>query len=601
MSNFAFLRAEWPELHAEAFRAERAALADPRTACFYARRTLELAIAWLFKAESGRNGSLRMPYKADLAAFLYEPSFQQLVGPALHAKMDVVRKLGNNAVHSTRPVTVQEATAALRELFHVAFWLARHYARKVAERPEASLQFRADLLPRPATTDIATSQKQQLAIQAELQKQAEALAERDAQLREADARRASLDAELAALRAQVAEAKAANAAQPDTHDYDEAATRDLFIDLLLKEAGWALTDARDREYEVAGMPNQQGSGFIDYVLWGDDGKPLAIVEAKRTRRSAKEGEQQAKLYADCIEAAFGQRPVMYGTNGYEHWMWDDCTAPARAVQGFHKKDELLLMVQRRSSRKSLATSTINEAIVERHYQHRAIIAHLQRQRLEAADHHLDRDRHQDQPHQPFERQHHAVADQALDAVGQHQHQRADGHRHAERGDPFEPAFRRLRHQQHHGGQRRWAGQGGNGERHDQRLARVGALVGRVVREDHAQRDEEEHHGPRDLQRQARQPHHPQEAVADEHEGQQQHEGDQHFAQDHGRAPLGRHVAQRVGEDGDVAQRVADEQQQDRGGGEGVGHGPIICCETCREMCRYGPSIIVRGTPATLCR
>jgi len=371
-SNFDFLQAEWPELQAEAQRAERAALVDPRTACFYARRTLELATTWLFKAESGHGGSLRMPYKADLAAFLYEPSFQQLVGPALHAKMDVIRKLGNNAVHSARPVTVPEATSALRELFHVTFWLARNYARKVAQRPEASLQFHADLFPRPATADAALSPKQQSAVQAELQQKASVLAERDAQLRDAETRHATLDAELAALRAEVAAAKAANTTQPDTHDYDEAATRDLFIDLLLKEAGWALADERDREYEVTGMPNQQGNGFIDYVLWGDDGKPLAIVEAKRTRRSAKEGEQQAKLYADCLETQFGQRPVMYGTNGYEHWMWDDATSPPRAVQGFHKKDELALMIQRRMSRKPLATAVIDNVIVERHYQHRAI-------------------------------------------------------------------------------------------------------------------------------------------------------------------------------------------------------------------------------------
>ncbi|WP_305807208.1 type I restriction endonuclease, partial [Stenotrophomonas sp. YIM B06876] len=162
-------------------------------------------------------------------------------------------------------------------------------------------------------------------------------------------------------------------AQPAlAHDYNEAATRDLFIDLLLKEAGWPLADARDREYEVQGMPNQQGKGFIDYVLWGDDGKPLAIVEAKRSRRSAREGEQQAKLYADCLEKQFDQRPVMYGTNGYEHWLWDDTTSPPRAVQGFHKKDELVLMVQRRTSRKPLAGAAIAHTIAERHYQQRAI-------------------------------------------------------------------------------------------------------------------------------------------------------------------------------------------------------------------------------------
>jgi type I restriction enzyme R subunit len=107
-------------------------------------------------------------------------------------------------------------------------------------------------------------------------------------------------------------------------------------------------------------------------LWGDDGKPLAVVEAKRTRRDAKVGQQQAKLYADCLQTQFGQRPLIYTTNGYEHWFWDDSTYPPRPVQGFHKKDELQLLVQRRTSGKPLAGVTINPAIVERHYQLRAI-------------------------------------------------------------------------------------------------------------------------------------------------------------------------------------------------------------------------------------
>jgi type I restriction enzyme R subunit len=112
-----------------------------------------------------------------------------------------------------------------------------------------------------------------------------------------------LDAELAASRAEVATAKAANAVMPDDHDYDEATTRDMFIDLLLAEAGWTLDQERDREFPVVGMPNVKGTGFVDYVLWGDDGKPLGVVEAKRTRRDAVVGQQQAKLYADCLEPA----------------------------------------------------------------------------------------------------------------------------------------------------------------------------------------------------------------------------------------------------------------------------------------------------------
>ena len=158
-SNFGFLQPDWPDLLQEARRAEAAAHADPRTACFYARRTLELAVAWLYQAESGRGGSLRMPYKADLSAFLFEPSFQQLVGPAVHAKMDVIRRLGNKAVHDVRPVAAQDALAALRELFHVAFWLAQHYARRVTGRPAPALQFRTEWLPRPASVEAAAKEQ----------------------------------------------------------------------------------------------------------------------------------------------------------------------------------------------------------------------------------------------------------------------------------------------------------------------------------------------------------------------------------------------------------------------------------------------------------
>lgn len=139
-SNFSFLQIECPALYAEATRAEQAALTDPRTTCFDARSTLELAVGWLFRAEGGRGGKLQMPYKPDLPAYLFEPSSKVLVGPGLHAKMDVIRKQGNNAVRSARPITTQDAAAVLRELFQVAFWLARNYGRNVAARPCSSGQ-----------------------------------------------------------------------------------------------------------------------------------------------------------------------------------------------------------------------------------------------------------------------------------------------------------------------------------------------------------------------------------------------------------------------------------------------------------------------------
>jgi type I restriction enzyme, R subunit len=360
VSNFAFLRADWPGLFEDARRAEYLTFLDPRTSCFYARRTLEQLVRWLFDADQ----TLCRPYKNELSALLHEPTFMNLAGPVLLTKADLVRKQGNEAVHGNRPIRQQDSLAVLRELFHVTFWLGHRYARSEASRPPA--QFDPALLPQPQARPPAMQSR------AELKKLEEDLAARDAELAEQRAKNSDLDAELAKLHAAIAAAKAANEKRPDPHDYDEVHTRDLFIDLLLAEAGWALDQKQDREFPVTGMPNQSGQGSVDYVLWGDDGKPLALVEAKRTSRDARTGQQQAKLYADCLEARFGQRPLIYYTNGFEHWFWDDTRYPPRPVQGFHKKDELQLLVQRRSSRRPLAGARINPAIVERHYQQRAI-------------------------------------------------------------------------------------------------------------------------------------------------------------------------------------------------------------------------------------
>lgn len=362
MSNFDFLLAEWPLLHESATRAEGMAHTDARAACFYARRTLELAVAWLYKHDRG----LRLPYQDNLSALIHEPSFARVVGEAVFTKTKVIKELGNQAVHSTRKVLPADALVATRELFHIGYWLARTYGQR--GRPDPGLTFNPALLAKPAAAAPAVPQQ----TLDQLQKLEAQLTERDERLSTLLGTTESLDAELARLREEVAAAKLANAATPDTHDYSEAETRDYFIDLLLKEAGWQLDPKKNFEIEVTGMPNEQGKGFVDYVLWGDDGKPLALVEAKRTKKGAKVGQQQAKLYADCLEKQYGQRPVIFCSNGYEHWIWDDALYPPRAVQGFYKKAELELMIQRRTSRKPLATAAIDASIIERYYQVRTV-------------------------------------------------------------------------------------------------------------------------------------------------------------------------------------------------------------------------------------
>ena len=345
-------------MHEAASKAEALVHRDPRAACFYARRALETGVAWLYKYE----GKLRLPYQDNLSALIHEPSFKAVVGQAVFAKARVIQRQGNDAVHSTRPVRQHDALQVVQELFHFGYWLARTYAR--GAKPEQGRTFDPKLL-----SSATPASKQTLD---QLQQLEARLREKDEKLAELLTGKAELDAELVRLRAEVAEAKKANTATLDSHDYSEAETRDYFIDLLLKEAGWALDQPRDREFEVAGMPNGEGKGFVDYVLWGDDGKPLALIEAKRTKRDPRVGQRQAELYADCLEQQSGQRPVIFYSNGYEHWIWDDTQYPPRRVQGFYKKAELELLIQRRTTRRSLAEARINEAIVERYYQTRAI-------------------------------------------------------------------------------------------------------------------------------------------------------------------------------------------------------------------------------------
>lgn len=359
MSNFAFLRsAEWTFLFEPASKAEELANSDARASCFYARRTLELGVAWLYKHDK----ALKLPYQDNLSALLHEPTFRQTAGDALFTKARLIKDLGNMAVHGAKKMSPADATNATRELFHFCYWLVRNYGRTA--RPDPGQRFEANLLPGASAQPVQSVEQ--------LQKLEAELRAKDEHLAALLADKTALSEELKKLREEVAAAKKANAVLPDTHDYSEAETRKLFIDTLLKEAGWTLDPATNFEIEVTGMPNAENKGYVDYVLWGDDGKPLALIEAKRTTKSPSVGQQQAKLYADCLEKQYGQRPVIFYSNGYEHWIWDDANYAPRAVQGFYKKQELELVIQRRTSRKRLAEATINSSIIERYYQTRAV-------------------------------------------------------------------------------------------------------------------------------------------------------------------------------------------------------------------------------------
>lgn len=362
MSNFAFLKPEWPELNESAAKVESLALTDPRSCCFYARRTLELAVHWLYEHDP----ELKRPYDDNLSALIYEPSFKENLTGDLFLKVKTIKEIGNLAVHSRKPITERDSLRATKELFHFLYWLARMYTRHSPAQYQ-NITWNDQHVPARQVSVSAKTLDQLKALDEQLRHKDRELADQAKSL-------ADTDTQIALLREQIAAAKKQNEKVPDDHDYSEAETRDYFIDLLLREAGWPLDKPEDREFPVTGMPNERGEGFVDYVLWGADGLPLAVVEAKRTKKDPRIGRQQAKLYADCLESRYKQRPLIFYTNGYKTWLWDDQNYPPREVQGFYKRDELELLIQRRSKRKDLSKESINRAIVERYYQEESIRA-----------------------------------------------------------------------------------------------------------------------------------------------------------------------------------------------------------------------------------
>ena len=195
------------------------------------------------------------------------------------------------------------------------------------------------------------------------------------------------DAEIEALRKQIEQMSTRYTAEKEQHqkertfqpeDLSEFKTRKIYIDVDLKLMGWKFTgpdaDVREeyRVEDMAGMPGQPG--FCDYVLFGKDGLPLAVVEAKRTSKDPNIGRKQAVLYADCLERKFGRRPMMFTTNGFETYFWDDQTAPQRKVSGIFSKDDLQKLMNRRTERMDLMGVSIDDKITDRYYQKEAIRA-----------------------------------------------------------------------------------------------------------------------------------------------------------------------------------------------------------------------------------
>lgn len=351
--NFAFLSQEFSPVAESASFAELHIKGDPRAACFHARHALERLVKRLFRLDN----KLTTPRVQNLDGYMSDKSFVEAVPEVVLQKMQFIRKAGNDAVHGNKSPEPEKAKQVVQELYHVLYWTGRSYLRRGAEQLKGA-EYKGAI----ALTNTSFAAPLDIKELERLRKEKDKL----------DEKLVEKDLELEALQKQIEQIKAENDAVPETHDWNEAETRKRIIDLELRRAGWTLSQPCDREYKVTGMPSESGIGYVDYVLWGDDSKPLAVVEAKKTTVDPKTGRQQAKLYADCLEKMHNQRPVIFYSNGYQHFIWDDSTYVPREVSGFYKKDELASLIHRRKSREPIDVKKIRDEISNRYYQKRAI-------------------------------------------------------------------------------------------------------------------------------------------------------------------------------------------------------------------------------------
>lgn len=351
-ANFEFLQdqTEYALFASACLEAERVLMTSSAMAAVGCRRALELAVKWVYSADN----TIEMPYKDNLQSLIHEPSFRFALDNQTWSKLPYIIKLGNLAVHTERGISRSDAILSLSSLFEFIQWIDYCYGENYEEHyfDEAKI---------PAEKIILD----------------------EARIKEKESIIEQKDSEIAVLREKIASMSEQLTADKQQHkeerqftptDISEYRTRKKYIDVDLKLLGWVFGDDVREEVELHGMPNPEGKGYADYVLYGKDGLPLAIIEAKRTSKDPRIGTQQAKLYADCLENMTGRRPMMFTSNGFETYLWDDVTSPQRKVSGIFSKSDLEKLMNRRSERKALNDIKIDDKITDRYYQKEAIRA-----------------------------------------------------------------------------------------------------------------------------------------------------------------------------------------------------------------------------------
>lgn len=315
MSNFSYLstRPEYSLFANSAIEAEKVFSTSPAMCAVGCRKALELAVKWVYAADK----TITMPYKDNLQSLLHEPSFRFAVDRNVWSVLPSIVKAGNLAVHTGHSVSAADAVFSLRGLFDFIQWVDYCYGTDYVER-----SFDETAIP---GEKVELDEKK-------IREQESLLTQKDAELEALRKQVESLSTAYTASKQQNQQSRSFTAA-----DLTEAETRRKIIDIDLKAMGWKFTgpDADVRtEYEVDNMNGVLGQkGYADYVLMGKDGLPLAVIEAKRSTKDPNIGRKQAQLYADCLAQKFGRRPMLFTTNGYTTYFWDEQSGPQRAVSG----------------------------------------------------------------------------------------------------------------------------------------------------------------------------------------------------------------------------------------------------------------------------
>lgn len=351
-TNFDYLlkKEEYADFAKQAVEAEKSLSISPATCAILSRRALELAVRFVFSYDA----ELSLPYRDNVSSLIHEPTFRRIIEPRLFPMLKYTIHLGNVAVHTNNNIGRDEAIIALRDLFEFCDWIDYSYSREYDEKTYDE--------------SILASGNEKRIKADELMKLYEGLSSKDKKLE-------SVLKENEELREQMAKKRSQNVKTREFHvdTISEAETRKRYIDVALKEAGWVIGRNVTEEEPVTGMPNSTGTGYVDYVLWGKDNLPLAVVEAKKASVDAMVGSQQAKLYADCLQNKYNRRPLIFITNGFEFFYTNDYMGyPRREVSGFFTQEELQLEMDGRTSRIPLENIRISDDITNRPYQKEAV-------------------------------------------------------------------------------------------------------------------------------------------------------------------------------------------------------------------------------------